>query len=148
MEIFEKKDKKSIIGGPEIRWEIGDAEIVPTCNLIIHRDILKKIKFPENYKYAAFEDKLWCSMAKEKGFKLSRISSGALTHYPHKRSKLIKKEFQFGMESVHYQKDYGSKSEYRLWRDFLSRCINILSDFSHLFGVLFGIIKYYIIRWE
>ena len=80
-EFMENKKKNAIIGGSVSVMELGNTDTcIETCNVLLHKNVMEKIKFDKSFKRAAQEDYDWCLNAKSNGFDLIRIPNACLYH--------------------------------------------------------------------
>ncbi len=146
-EFMDNRMKNAIIGGPQSRFEFGESHIVSTCNVLVHRDVMKKINFDENFKRAAHEDLDWCIQAKKKGIKVINISNACVYHMGGGGTRLnrLKKEFYFGSERLKVERKWGNVI-YPWKKQLTNKLYIIIGNIFHIIGIFYGLLKYKILR--
>ena len=147
-EFMENKRKDAIIGGVVSTMELGETDTcIETCNVMIHRTLMEKVKFDTKFNKAAQEDYDWCLQAKKNGYKLIRIPNACLHHLRGGSTGYrLKKQFKFGVERVHLEKKWGKMVKHSYKKYIMGQTFNIALSLFHLFGIFYGIILYKILR--
>ncbi len=140
-ELFKSAKKNiSITGSVMTIYNFGFFSHSTACNCIFHKD--KFVPFNESFKYAAHEDKDW--FFRMGGTEI--VSSAVIYHMDQQKSK-IKKNFIFGMEDVkiwmmYKNNEWDHSIKYPMFYAVRDSIISI----SRAFGIVYGIIKYWVFR--
>jgi glycosyltransferase involved in cell wall biosynthesis len=150
-EFINNRKENAIVGGAETRFNLGETDMLPTCNMMVKKNVFEDIGgFDETYKKAAHEDYDFCMLAKEKGYKVLRIPNACLYHYQGgSHWYRAKKHFQLGLERPKIERKWRQKGmpiKYSNSKLAVTQIYHMLLSFMELCGLMFGIIKYKVLR--
>jgi glycosyltransferase involved in cell wall biosynthesis len=133
-----RKDKV-VMGSVTNTWKFGKNNHAQTCNCIFLKKNYKP--FDESFKYAAYEDKDW--FYKMGGVDV--VPHAILFHIDQQKSS-FRKNFIFGAESVKFDMIWRDRTEHLSSRALYYSIRNSLLEISHALGIIYGVMKYEIVK--